>query len=63
MRVDYTWIVNGRSVYLDEWRESGRCLSAEGSVEGISVENDKREARLGEDALDYKKAEKVSEVE
>ena len=40
-----------------------RCLSAEGSVEGISVENDKREAKLGEDALDYKKAEKVSEVE
>lgn len=32
-------------------------------MEGISVENDKREARLGEDALDYKKAEKVSEVE
>lgn len=55
--------MNGSSVYLDEWRESGRCLSAEGSVEGISVENDKREARLGEDALDYKKAEKVSEVE
>ena len=39
-----------------------RCLSAEGSVEGISVENDKREAKLGEDALDYKKAEKVSEL-
>lgn len=55
--------MNGGSVYLDEWRESGRCFSAEGSVEGISVENDKREARLGEDALDYKKAEKVSEVE
>jgi hypothetical protein len=55
--------VNGSSFYLDEWRESGRCLSAEGSVEGISVENDKRKARLGEDALDYKKAEKVSEVE
>ena len=48
---------------LLEWRESGRCFSAEGSVEGISVENDKREARLGEDALDYKNAEKVSEVE
>lgn len=55
--------MNGRSVYLDEWGESGRRLSAEGSVEGISVENDKREARLGEDALDYKKAERVSEVE
>jgi len=49
---------------LPWWMERDwRCLSAEGSVEGISVENDKREAKLGEDALDYKKAEKVSEVE
>lgn len=39
--MDLTWIVNGRSMYLDEWRVGG-VSDAEGSVEAISVENDSR---------------------
>lgn len=41
-------------MYLDEWRVGG-VSKAEGSVEGISVENDRRRwERLGEDALDFR---------
>lgn len=40
-------------MYLDEWRVGG-VSNAEGSVEAISVENDRRRwGRLGEDALDF----------
>lgn len=40
-RDNLTGIVNGRRVYLHEWRVGG-VSEAEGSVEGISAENDRR---------------------
>ena len=40
-------------MYLDEWRVGG-VSNAEGSVEGISVENNKKRwGRLREDALGF----------
>ena len=52
-------------MYLDEWRVGG-VSNAEGSVEAISVENDRRRwggRELGEDALDFQlQKEKMSEV-
>lgn len=51
-------------MYLNEWRVGG-VSQAEGSGEGISVGNDRRQwGRLGAHALDFQllKGKKMSEV-